>query len=408
MIRAEILTIGAELLQGKTLNTNAQYLSKELTRLGFSVQFHSTCDDQVDQIIDTLQITFGRANLIIVTGGLGPTPDDVTRDAIAKFLGAPLVFHKAQYQYILHFFKKMGRRASPITQREAFFPKGGNPILNRVGIALGFSVKQGRQLLVVLPGVPRELESLFEHSVKKLIVRSFGSQKIGYELLVSLIGIDEARMMSRLSKRFFAQGSFEFGSYPMSGRILLQIRTQDLKLLQRLRAQLAKRFRLEIYSFLDEPLESVIGKILTAKHRTIAAAESCTGGLFSKRLTDLSGASSYFKGSVVSYSNMAKMELLSVSQDALKTYGAASKQVALQLAAGVRERLKSDFGISITGIAGPLGGTKTKKVGLVWIGFSSVKRNWAKKFQFAGNRDRIRTLASDRALLLLYQHLKTM
>lgn len=405
MVVSEILTIGAELLEGRIQNTNAQYLSAKLRDLGVEVKYHSSCDDQIDEIVECLKLAFRRAELVIVTGGLGPTPDDVTREAVARFFGTELKFHAAQYRHIQKVLKKLGRTAISVTRQEAFFPENGVPILNKFGIALGFRVVHEGKLMIVLPGVPRELESLYESKVEKIILEHFPKVSVKQELTVSLIGMDEAQMMKRLGKEFFQIGSFQFGSYPVDGRIILRLKSHDAKLLRRLRGELLKRLGRFIYAFSDESLESVIIKRMIGRRQTVAVAESCTAGLLGNRLTDTPGASACFLGGIVAYSNDAKVKLLCVPKAVLSRHGAVSGQVAERMARSVREKFKSRIGISITGIAGPAGGTKRKPVGTVWIGFSTDRRTSAYRFQLLGGRDRIRHWATQKALTLLHNHL---
>ncbi len=403
MIRAEILTVGSELLQGKTSNTNAQYLSEQLTGLGICVDFHSTCDDQIDVIARSLQLACQRADLIMVTGGLGPTPDDVTREAVCKCFQTDLEFNRAQYQRICTLLKKIGKKPTELMQREACFPKIGTPILNQIGIALGFFIKQNEKLVVVLPGVPREMENLFQTKVRRLIAETFGKIQKKFSLSASIAGMGEAEMMERLGKNFFSGRNFEFGSYPMDGRIVLRLRAHDKRLIQALKRDLRSKLKEALYSFSEESLEAYLAKRLIQKRKTVAVAESCTGGLLSKRLTDTSGASAYFLGSIIAYQNHVKEKFLSVPHQILKTYGAVSGETALQMARSARDRFKSDFGISVTGIAGPGGGSSQKPVGLVWIALAAQKnRKMVRKFNFVGDRTRIRRLATERALWMLY------
>ncbi len=405
MITAEILTIGAELLQGHTLNANSHYLSGQLKELGASVKYHTSCDDVISEIVDCLRIASGRADVVIVTGGLGPTPDDVTREAVSRFFNSKLIFHEKQYRFIAQYFKKLKRRLSPITQKEAFFPEGGVPILNPFGIALGFFIKRDSKLFVVLPGVPRELKNLFTHSVRGLIKRTFRDLPKPHELTVNVIGLDEAEMMSRLGKDFFKKQSFEFGSYPLNGRVLLRIKSHDLKVIRTVKKKISRRLSGHVASFRDEPLEQIIGNLLRSTKTKIALAESCTGGLLSKVLTDAAGASKYYLGGVISYANQVKTDFLKIDPKILKMHGAVSKPVAIRMAANIRKLSQADIGISITGIAGPAGGTRLKPVGLVWIAVSDKRHTQAHRFQFAGERDRVRRLAAQKALLLLFSYL---
>ena len=405
-MNAELITIGAELLQGKTLNTNAQFLSQKISSMNFKVTHHTVCDDDAEQIKKCLALAMSRSQLIIVTGGLGPTPDDVTREAISDYFQSRLVFDSRQYRFISKFFKKIGKRPSPITKRECFFPEAGRPILNQYGIALGFYVKSRGRLVVCLPGVPREMIGLFNHHVGRIVLKFFGRQIHMHQLDASLMGIDEAGAMRKFPKNFFANPHFSFGSYPMDGRLVFRFKSKDAKVISNIKRVLKANFLEYIYSFSDVGIEEVVGALAQKRNKTIALAESCTGGIVGKRITDIAGASRFFLGSVVTYSNKAKENILGVSEDDLKKFGAVSNTVATQMASKVRQLLNSNIGLSITGIAGPGGGSKEKPVGLVWIAISDAKKARAFRFQFAGNRERIRRLASDRAFWLLYEELR--
>lgn len=405
MVRTEIITVGTELLQGKTLDTNARYLGESLSGMGMPAGFHISCRDDIKDIVSCLRLAFERAELIILTGGLGPTPDDITREALSRFLNSPLVFHKAQYQRACSWFKKMGRMPPRATRREAMFPSAGVPLLNQFGIALGFYVKMKGKLLVVLPGVPREMERLFETRVRRLIAQTFGRFAAAHELTVSLVGLDEGRMMERLGKRFFENLNAEFGSYPMDGRLVLRFKSDNARLLKGLRCRLIQKLGRWIYSFRDETLEETVGRHLCASRLTLALAESCTGGLLGKRLTDVPGSSRYFLGGIVSYANAIKSKLLAVPSRVLKKSGAVSRQTAARMALGVRLQLGADLGMSLTGIAGPEGGSRAKPVGLVWIGMADGENTVCRKFLLSGSRGRIRSRAVLHALEMLEHYL---
>lgn len=403
MITAEILTIGAELLQGKTLNTNSKFLSERLTDLGVRVLYHATCDDDIAVICSAFKTAFQRSDLVIVTGGLGPTPDDLTREAVAAFFQSELVFHRNQYEHVRRILKKLRKKISPAVKMEAMFPEVGVPLLNQFGIALGFYIKQAGKLMVVLPGVPSELENLFETKVKKVIFSHFGSPDNLHCLSVSMIGIGEAQMMDRLGKAFFAKKDFQFGSYPVEGRIILRFKAEKKTTILRVKKEISHKLKPFIYEFGEEPIENRIAQLLVQKRKTVATAESCTGGLVAKKITDIPGSSGFFLGGLVAYHNRIKENILSVDYKILSKYGAVSKQVASSMAAHIRAKFNSDYGISVTGIAGPGGGSAKKPVGLVWISIAEETREITHRFIFFGSRDRIRILAAERALFLFYQ-----
>lgn len=406
MIPAEILTIGSELLQGSTLNSNAQYLGKHLTDLGFRVYFQTACNDTIPDIIETLDLSLNRSDLVIATGGLGPTPDDVTREAVAKYFHTDLVFNPSQYKNIRAYFRRLKQKVIPITRQEAFFPRNAKPILNRAGIALGFYVKFNQKLLVVLPGVPREMVHMFEYEVQKLLQREFYHRLEKWNTFtVSLTGFGEPQVMQKLKKSFFEKREFEFGIYPKLGWISIKVRTKSSKLIKTLKREILERLGKAVYTHAEEPIESVVSHLLRQRNKTISVAESCTGGLIAKRLTDVAGASDYFVGGVVSYANSVKREILQIPREILKKHGAVSRETAILMARNIQKFLKTDFALAVTGIAGPTGGSRSKPVGTVWVGLATPRGVVAKQFLIGGNRDRIRQVASVRALHMLYQTL---
>ncbi len=407
MNSAEILTIGSELLQGSTLNSNAQYLGKELTSLGFQVNRQTACVDSVEKIEDALGLALDRSDLVIATGGLGPTPDDVTREAVAAYFRTDLVFNPEQYRNIQNYFRRTKQKNIPITRREAYFPRIAHPILNRAGIALGFYVEDHGKILVVLPGVPREMIHMFEHEVRRMLLRKFKQALLRLPAFtVSLAGLGEPQVMQKLRKSFFGKRDFEFGIYPKLGWISIKVRSKSGQLIKTLRREMLSRLGKAIYTETEEPIESAVSKLLTKRRKTISVAESCTGGLLAKRLTDHPGASQYFRGGILAYADSVKRGVLNVPAQILKMHGAVSKQTAILMAKNVRALLKTDYSIAVTGIAGPSGGSKQKPVGTVWIAVASEKSILVKHFLIGGNRDRIRQVSAVRAFHMIYSVLR--
>jgi nicotinamide-nucleotide amidase len=406
MPTCELITIGSELLSGKVLNTNAQYLSHQISNLNINVKHHTTCADNKNDILEALRHGMERARLVIVTGGLGSTPDDMTRQTVAQFLGCGLKGDSRQYQYIKSYFKSMGRRVLPITRSETFLPARAKPLLNTRGIALGFYVVLRSRLLVVLPGVPRELIHMFEHRVRPLIVKLIPTKIRYFYLMAKVVGLYETQIMARLTRNFFRDHDFDFGIYPELGQVTIRIKAFKHQTIQRAKRELRRLIGKNVFSYQDESLAEKIRTLLNRRKYSISCAESCTGGLLSKLLTDVPGASHFFKGSLVSYSNEAKASLLGVSQNILNKKGAVSKEVAQILSETAREKFKTSIGVSITGIAGPGGGTGKKPVGLVYIGISRPKGTRVHKFLFKGDRSKVRYQAAQRALFLTWRELK--
>lgn len=393
----ELLTLGSELLTGTVLNTNARYLGRELTRMGFSVHGQSACPDDPQLIREALKTALQRSDIIFVSGGLGPTPDDVTRECLADFFKVPLIFSKIQYRQIVRIYQRRGRRVPALVKREALFPANAKPVFNRFGIALGFVI-EGAKILVVLPGVPGELTRLFETHIRFFLRRKFPGLQPVHGLIVKTVGLSEPTVMSRLGKGFFKLGSFQFGIYPEVGEVTLRIYSDTATVNNRLKKWIEKRLGSDIYAFNEASLSEIIGRKLRSRKWSVAIAESCTGGQVSEAITRATGASRYFKGSVVAYGNEVKVRSLDVPRKLIAEKGAVSAEVALAMARGIRKRFSTTLGVSVTGIAGPTGGTKRKPVGLVYLSVSSAKRERVWKEIFFGDRIQIQDRATKKAL----------
>ena len=405
MPTCELVTIGSELLNGAVLNTNAQFLARELSRLDFEVVHQASCRDREEEMVDTLAAACRRSDLIIATGGLGPTPDDITRQAVARLFRCGLRFDPGQYRLIVAHFRKLSRTTPFMTRREAFLPEVAKPLLNRFGIALGFYVYRGGKLLIVLPGVPMELVRMFDESVQSLICRVFRKRSKRYGVEAQIAGLYETQIMRKLGGSFFKGRVFDFGIYPEVGQVTVRIKAQNKALISTLRRELAKKLKPYIYSFQGQTLSQVIGEMLRRRAKTLSVAESCTGGLLAARVTDSSGASRYYKGGVVAYSNEAKRRYLNISSKLLSTRGAVSPETARAMASGVRHQFRTSIGVAVTGIAGPTGGSRTKPVGLVYIAISDDRRTRVFQWRFLGDREKVRLQATQKALFCLWQWL---
>ena len=400
---AEILSIGTELLTGTTVNTNAAYLGKELTRLGFKVAHQSACRDERVSIHEALRTALDRSDVIFASGGLGPTPDDITRESIADFFRVPLVFSREQCRQICQHYRRRGKKVPALVKREAYFPANAKPLLNQFGIALGFSIEMRQRIIVVLPGVPGELTRLFEGRVRNFLQRKFPKLRPKASLTVKTVGLSEPTIMKRLGPSFFKWGTFDFGIYPEVGEVSLRIYADSFPLIRRIRRHVERVLGKEVYSFSDESLEQVIGKQLSSTGRSVSLAESCTGGRIAQKLTAVPGASQYFKGGVVAYDNEVKIRALGVPTLLLRKAGAVSRQCAVAMAKGVRTQWRSTLGIAVTGIAGPTGGSRGKPVGLVYIAIASEKKSRAWEEHFGGDREQIQTRAAKKALEYLWR-----
>ncbi len=402
---AAVLAVGSEVLRGSVVNTNAAFLGRELSNLGFEVISHGVCADSQEAIRFRLGEVLRRVDLVIMMGGLGPTPDDVTREGIAAHFKVPLVFSAPQYRRLQKLYKRFGKRMPSLVKREAFYPENAKPLINRFGIALGFSIETEQKIVIALPGVPSELKNMYFDVVLPVLKKKYPRLQKSRKLIVRMAGISEPDVMKKLGKDFF-DDSFDFGIYPSAGEIAVRILAEKSDVFARLKKKIAARLEDRIYGWDETPLAVVVGKILTRKKQTLAVAESCTGGLLASRITASSGASVYFRGGVVAYHSNVKKNL-GVPEKLLKKYGEVSAEVACELAKSVRVRMGSSFGIGITGIAGPGGGSSRKPVGLVYIGLASpdgTARVW--KHVFRGERYQIQDKAATKALECLWRTIR--
>jgi len=402
---AAILAVGNEVLRGSVVNTNAAFLGRELTGFGFEVVSHGACSDSQQAIRFRLGELLRRVELVVIMGGLGPTPDDVTREGIAAHFNVPLVFSKEQHRQLQKVYKRFGKRVPPLVKREAFYPENAKPLINHFGIALGFSIEIGKKIVIALPGVPSELKNMYFDVVLPVLKKKYGALLKSGQLVVRMAGISEPDVMEKLGKDFF-KDPFDFGIYPAAGEVALRIYSDSSAVHHRLKTKIATRLKDWIYGWDETPLPAVIGKILSRKKKTLAVAESCTGGLLAAQITAHPGASVFFRGATVAYHPLVKKKL-GVPEKAIRDHGEVSPQVAIQLAQCIRERMEADYGIGITGIAGPGGASPKKPVGLVYIGFASPDGKpqvW--KHAFWGERPQVQERAATKALEYLWRKIR--
>ncbi|PJA99797.1 MAG: competence/damage-inducible protein A [Ignavibacteriales bacterium CG_4_9_14_3_um_filter_30_11] len=392
-MNAHIITIGDEILIGQTLNTNAAYIGNKLVDIQVFVKKASIVADDETEIIDEFKECWDKNDLIIVTGGLGPTHDDVTRQCVVKFFDTELEENVEVLDDVKKIFEKRGRKIDKINECQALVPKIATPIRNMLGTAPGFYIEKDEKIFVVLPGVPAEMNYMMDSFVIPQLKEKVGEIK-SYSLRSNLLstGIPESLLYKRLGNlNELLNGSklaFLPNQFGVKMRITVNADTEVLaknKLLeieQKIRSKVGRY----IYTRIEETLEEVVGRLLTERELTISLAESCTGGNLSNLVTNVPGASKYFERGIISYGNFSKVEILKVKEETLEKYGAVSEQVAKQMAEGVRNISKSNIGLSITGIMGPTGATTDKPVGLVYIGFCDDKVCTAKKFVFGEDR----------------------
>ncbi|MGE5659398.1 MAG: competence/damage-inducible protein A [Actinomycetota bacterium] len=411
---AEIICVGTELLLGDILNTNARYLAKQLAELGIAHYYQTVVGDNPGRLKQLLAVAVERSQLLIFTGGLGPTPDDLTIETIADFFGVPLVERPEIIADITQKFAQRGRTMTPSNRKQALIPEGAEILTNRTGSAPGI-IWQPRPPLTILtfPGVPAELYVMWQEvAVPYLRSQGWGQETI-YSQTLKFWGIAESALAEKVAT-FLALTNPTVAPYANHGEVKLRIsaRAESKIAAEALIAPVAAQLRdiagLDCYGADADTLASVTGQLLLEAGETLAVAESCTGGGLGRMITEVPGSSRYFLGGIISYDNQVKVDLLSVKAEDLAELGAVSDSVAEQMAAGVRSRLKTTWGLSITGIAGPGGGTEAKPVGLVYIGIAGPNgkvESYGYRFGSLRDRDWIRNLSACTALDLLRRQL---
>lgn len=412
-MKIHLITIGDEILMGQTLNTNAAFIGEKLTDIQAEVISATIVGDSKAHILNAIDRAFETdAEMILMTGGLGPTHDDITKQCLVEYFETKYEKDEETLQNIKEFFARRGREVTPANEDQALVPENAKILKNMEGTAPGLWFEKDNKILVALPGVPFEMKSLLTNEIipriKELRPEKIESVKIKNILTT---GIPESVLFERIGDIEEFSGHTKMAFLPNQYGVKLRITTKgkdenealnnQTEVEQRIRA-LAGRY---IFGTNDENIEDVVGRLLIDRDLTIAVAESCTGGLISSRLTDVSGSSQYFERAMVTYSNGAKVENLQVDEDFIHKYGAVSLEVARQMAEGVRAISGTDIGISATGIMGPTGETAGKPVGLVYIGLCDDKICTAKEFRFSGNRKRNKERTSQAALDMLRRHL---
>jgi nicotinamide-nucleotide amidase len=404
---AEIVTIGTEMLLGDLVDTNTAWISQRLAELGVAIFRHTTVGDNPERIVEALREASSRSTLVITTGGLGPTSDDLTNACLSTLTGREMVEYPDAREHVDRMFEKFGRKPTANNYKQALFPEGTELIPNPVGTAMGALVGWEGTLFATLPGVPTEMKSMFGETLEPLI-RDRSQGRIVSKTL-HFAGIGESALAEKVQE-FLDANDPTVAPLAGQGRVRLRITTRAAteeeaqeKILPVEKEVIA---RLADYYFGqgDETLEGAVGRLLKERGVTLALAESCTGGLLAKRLTDMPGSSAYFAEGLVTYSNEAKERLLSVPHATILEHGAVSNAVARAMAEGARSISGADYGLSVTGIAGPDGGTQEKPVGLVFVGISDARDTFAEKLDltaWARSRDSIRERSTNLAFDLL-------
>lgn len=374
---AEIICVGTELLLGDILNTNAQFLAKELAALGIAHYYQTVVGDNPDRLKQAITIAKNRAQILIFTGGLGPTPDDLTHETIADFFVTPLIERPDIIADISEKYAARGRIMADSNRKQALIPQGAEILPNPTGTAPGIIWQPIENLTIfTFPGVPKEMHRMWRETAVPFLKNQGWGKNVIYSRTLKFWGISESTLAEKVSS-FLDLSNPTVAPYASQGEVKLRItakaasQEEAQELIGPVQAQLKEIAGLDYFGTDEETLATVVGQLLQHKGQTLGVAESCTGGGLGKMITDVSGSSAYFLGGVISYDNQVKISLLGVNHQDLSQLGAVSDTVAEQMALGVRSALGSDWGISITGIAGPGGGTETKPVGLVYIGLAS-------------------------------------
>ncbi len=393
-MKAEIINIGDELLIGQVVNTNASWMAAQLNKSGMQVVQITTIADDREAIRSALDQALQRADAVLISGGLGPTKDDITKKTLAEYFGAHLVFHQPTFAQVKKIF---AARQFPVTEenrQQAMIPDNCIPLFNKNGTAPGMWFEKEGKITVSMPGVPFEMKAMMEEQVIPRLVHHFRLGHIVHKTVMTT-GLPESMLAEKIkSWEENLPAHIKLAYLPQPGIVRLRLsgkgddREKLTKEIEKQIEQLRRLIPEIIYGYDDVLLEEVVGKLLREKGKTVSTAESCTGGYVAHLITSISGSSDYFEGAVVSYANRVKIEMLGVLSDTLEQHGAVSREVVLQMAEGARHRLKTDYALAVSGIAGPSGGTPEKPVGTVWIALAGPEGSEAQLFHFGEHRGR--------------------
>lgn len=408
-MKAEIIAVGSELLTPDRVDTNSLFLTARLNQLGIEVTRKTVVGDDLAPLRDAFDGAFQRVDLIIASGGLGPTEDDRTRDAVADLLGRKLAQDPAVMARIEARFRTLGRPMSAVNARQAMVPEGASVLNNDRGTAPGLWLESRGRIVILLPGPPHELKAMFAAQVEPRIARlSTGVRLVARELRVA--GMGESDVDQRIAPIYTRHSEVQTTILTAPGEIQIHLRmwTTDApaaeQQLQGIQESIVLTLGEAVFTTAGESMEEVVARELTMRHATIATAESCTGGLLAERLTRISGSSAYFLGGVVSYSNTLKSAWVDVPAEIIESRGAVSAEVAVALADGIRRRTGATLGVGITGVAGPTGGSPEKPVGTVHVAIADASGSKERGVLYPGERDRIRWQASQTALDLVRRY----
>ena len=409
-MRAEIITVGTEILLGDILNTNTHYLSNELANMGIDIYYQTTVGDNEERLLNQLNDSLKRSDLIILTGGLGPTQDDITKEVCAKYLNLQMELHKESWDKIVEIYDKMKRIPTENNRKQAYFPVDSTILPNKYGTAPGCIMQKDNKTIIVMPGPPKEMQPMFDNYVKPFLLKD--NSYVLKSKVLRIIGVGESKIENDLLDLIDKQTNPTIATYAKDGECTVRITAKGKNieevedLILPVYKEIKNRFKEKVYGEDETTIEDEVAKLLVNNNLKIAVAESCTGGMVSSALINYPGISLVFMEGCVTYSNEAKMMSLGVKEETLNTFGAVSEECAKEMAEGVSKRHNTNIGLSTTGIAGPEGGSEDKPVGLVYMGITINNKTIVKKYVFNGDRQQIRnrackTLLNDLRLELL-------
>lgn len=392
-ILAEIITIGDEILYGQITDTNSQWISEQLSLTGIKTIRKSSVGDSKEEILSILSEAENRADIIFITGGLGPTNDDITKKTLAEYFDSKLILYSEALEEVTSFFKKRGRELTEINKLQAYLPEHCTYIKNGCGTAPGMWLEKNGKVFISMPGVPFEMKAMMEEIILPQIKIKF-KLPIIYHKMIRTIGIGESYLAEQIADwENKLPAHIRLAYLPSFSEVKLRLTCfgEDIHVLKKEAEDITEALTLlipeYIYAYGETSLPQVIGEILQKKNLKLAAAESCTGGYLSHLFTSIAGSSKYFQGSIIAYDNIVKQNILGVNKDTLSTFGAVSEETVKEMAEGARKILGTDIAVSTSGIAGPTGGTDEKPVGTIWIGYSDKNTTIAKKLILGNSRE---------------------
>lgn len=412
-MKSKLISIGDEILIGQIINTNAAFLGDRLFSIGIPVAKTVVIGDEEEVLLSEFEDSFRNYDVTIITGGLGPTHDDITKNVLLKFFKDEFVRDEKVLEHVRNIFRSRNMNMPLVNEDQALVPKNSKVIWNANGTAPGIWIEKEKRIFIALPGVPYEMKAMTENEILPELKKRYsaGSGKVYLQKTLLTTGLGESSLNEMLGNVTDIIGDSKLAFLPSAVGVRLRINVEGSKSAEaeekliNIENKIRAKIPDYIYGVNKEELEKVIGVILTERKQSLSVAESCTGGMISSKIVSVPGSSNYYAGGVCVYSNLEKIKILNIKEETLKKYGAVSEETAIEMADGVRELMGTDYALSTTGIAGPSGGTDLKPVGLVWIGFSGKEKNYALSFKFGNNREVNIQRASQRALEILRREL---